>query len=126
MADYALMSGGFIRRVIDGAVLPPDPANTDYAAFLAWQKAGNAPDPAPVAPKPTVIPSGVFIDRFTQAEQIAIQSAIAGNPIVGLGLTRGLAKGQIDLAGAEVTAWMAKLVQLGLITQARSTEIATP
>jgi len=30
--------------------IPPDPANTDYAAYLEWVAAGNTPEPAPVAP----------------------------------------------------------------------------
>jgi hypothetical protein len=31
--------------------IPPDPANTDYAAYLEWVEAGNTPEPAP-APEP--------------------------------------------------------------------------
>jgi hypothetical protein len=27
--------------------IPFDPANTDYAAYLAWVEAGNTPEPAP-------------------------------------------------------------------------------
>lgn len=38
----------------DGTWIPSDPANTDYAAYLAWLEAGNIPEPAPkpLAPKP--------------------------------------------------------------------------
>jgi hypothetical protein len=35
-----------IQRVSDGAVIPFDPANTDYIAFLKWIEEGNVPTPA--------------------------------------------------------------------------------
>ena len=51
---YQLTTGTSILRLSDNAFIPPDPANTDYAAYLAWLEAGNTPDPAPepVAPVP--------------------------------------------------------------------------
>lgn len=39
-----------IKRIADGAFIPADPANTDYAAYLAWVDAGNTPEPAPEVP----------------------------------------------------------------------------
>jgi hypothetical protein len=32
-----------IERVGDGAIIPFDPANTDYQEYLKWLEEGNAP-----------------------------------------------------------------------------------
>jgi len=40
-----------IRRLEDGAIIPADPANTDYRNYMEWRKEGNEaadPDPLPV------------------------------------------------------------------------------
>jgi hypothetical protein len=47
---YQLTSGDTILRTTDGAFIPPDPANRDYAAYLAWLEEGNTPEPAPAPP----------------------------------------------------------------------------
>ena len=44
---YQLTASDLILRTTDGAFIPPDPANTDYQAYLAWVEAGNTPEPAP-------------------------------------------------------------------------------
>ena len=51
---YQLTTGNTILRLADNAFIPPDPANTDYAAYLEWVEAGNTPDPAPV-PEPAPV-----------------------------------------------------------------------
>jgi hypothetical protein len=45
---YQLTHHSDILRLSDNAFIPPNPANTDYAAYLAWVEEGNMPDPAPV------------------------------------------------------------------------------
>jgi hypothetical protein len=49
---YQLTQGDTILRTTDGAFIPADPANTDYAAYLEWLEAGNEPEPAPEPPEP--------------------------------------------------------------------------
>ena len=35
-----------IKRLSDGTLIPFDPDNTDYQAYLKWVEAGNTPEPA--------------------------------------------------------------------------------
>lgn len=51
---YQLTQGDTILRTADNAFIPPDPANTDYAAYLVWLDEGNTPLPAP-EPEPTPV-----------------------------------------------------------------------
>ena len=59
---YQLTTGEMILRLADNAFIPPDPANTDYQAYLAWLEAGNTPEPAP-EPEP--------VPELTPAEKLA-------------------------------------------------------
>lgn len=53
-AMYQLTNGDTILRTADNAFIPFDPANTDYAAYLAWLDEGNTPLPAP-EPEPAPV-----------------------------------------------------------------------
>lgn len=47
MINYSLVANSQMIARSDGALIPNDPSNTDYAAYLAWVAAGNTPAPAP-------------------------------------------------------------------------------
>jgi len=42
-----------ITRLADGASIPADMGNTDYASYLQWLSEGNTPEPAEIPPPPT-------------------------------------------------------------------------
>jgi hypothetical protein len=51
---YQRTQGDTILRLSDNAFIPPDLANTDYQAYLAWLDEGNTPLPAP-EPEPAPV-----------------------------------------------------------------------
>ena len=53
MADYKLTDNDTIIRTNDGASIPPDPANSDFAEYLEWVEEGNTPEAADPIPDPT-------------------------------------------------------------------------
>ena len=50
---YKLTDNTNIIRISDGAFIPADSANSDYANYLEWVEEGNTPEAADVPPAPT-------------------------------------------------------------------------
>lgn len=67
-----------------------------------------------------------FIERFTDAEQLAIVTVTQSNPQVKLWYDKLLASREVDFDDVRTQAGMTALVSVGLITSARSTIILPP
>lgn len=82
--NYKLTYSTSILRS-DGAYIPADPANSDYAAYLTWVSEGNVPLPyvAPAAEAPKVCSPAqglVALYALKQITEADVNAAIAGIP----------------------------------------------
>ena len=66
MADYQLTATEVVIRTEDGACIPNDPANRDWAEYQAWLADGGEPDP--YVPPPTAPGSDSML---TPAQNVA-------------------------------------------------------
>ena len=78
---YQLTQGDTILRLADNAYIPPDPANTDYQAYLEWAAAGNEPEPAsePDPPAPLTPAEKLAAAGLTVAELRELLGLNAGS-----------------------------------------------
>lgn len=117
---YTLHADRVVRE--DGAIIPLDPANTDYAQYLEWVAQGNTPD-APPPPDPRLalkaaatakrwgvetgaitLPNGVRVGTG-KADQDRITSVIANAALAGVTSVDFKAQsGWVTLTIAEVQA----------------------
>jgi hypothetical protein len=107
----------------------PATQETHIAAAVAagWTDVSASWPPAPAAPSaPTVISSSAFLDRFTDAEDIAIHTAAQTSAAVASFLTRLAVTKTIDLKNPKIEAAIKALVVANLLTAARETAILTP
>lgn len=70
--QYQLLDNSSAILREDGTIIPADPQNADYAAYLAWTEAGGEPAPAPFADK-----KAAAILRI-DADADAIRRAVVG------------------------------------------------
>jgi hypothetical protein len=73
---YQLTHCGCVVRLSDGAFIPPDPGNADYAAYLKWVAEGNTAQPADV---PTLAQQRAVAIRRIDADADAIYGDVLGN-----------------------------------------------
>ena len=69
-----------ITRLLDGAIIPNDPANTDHSEYLQWLSEGNTPLPADIPPiyiTTTVTMSQAQLALLAAGHLDAVESAVA-------------------------------------------------
>lgn len=79
MSAYQLTADG-VRRLADGAIIPPDEGNRDWREYQDWVAEGSQPEPAPVQPViiPSVVPAGDFVVALHQLGWIDdVKAAVA-------------------------------------------------
>jgi len=72
MTIYQLTTGDTIFRLTDNASIPPDPANTDYQAYLRWLEDGNTPLPAD-EPDPIPEPEPLTAQQKLEASGLTVE-----------------------------------------------------
>lgn len=83
----------------DGACIPADPANTDYANYLAWLAEGNTPEPADPPPEPTVAEK----IRAIEATYADAQAKVTRQALLALALEKACAEpAAVGLTQAQV------------------------
>lgn len=82
MTMYRLTATSSIVRTEDGASIPADPANRDYAAFLAWKQAGGMPEAyqPPPAPVPQVVTRFQALAALHEAGHLTAAQALFADP----------------------------------------------
>lgn len=73
---YKLTPTKSITRLTDGACIPVDPDNNDYAEYLKWVMAGNIVTPADVVPPPTKAQRIAALVATTGETRLTVQMTI--------------------------------------------------
>jgi len=91
---YKLQST-FILRLSDSACIPADPANIDYAQYLAWLAEGNTPEPT----DPPTPPTALEQIRALEARYADAQARVTRQALLALALDKAM----LDPAAARLT-----------------------
>lgn len=106
--SYHITANGGLVRDSDGAFIPNDPGNRDYAEFMSWQAEGNSA--VPYQP-----PAPTFADFQASAKVALDKTSVTMERI-----TEGVALGTTTLQAADVVAFMQYRRQLRTIISAKS------
>lgn len=134
MADYRLLpfgavipGVGAVMRTRDNQMIPFDPTNADYSAFLVWAALpGNTADPVAEPETPlagTTLSSLQLIERLTDAEQLAVVGAAIQTPAIMLWLIKCVGADYIDVRAPLTTAGIDFLIAQNLLDPARKAAI---
>ena len=103
--EYKLTNSDCIYRAADGAFIPTDPANTDYAVYLAWLSEGNTPEPADPPPTPTQAEIIAKYESALDAHLDAVAKAHRYNDRFSFALRAGFV-GPYQSEGIVFATWM--------------------
>jgi hypothetical protein len=104
-----------LRRALDGTVSIVFTEDATEAQRIAAQAVvDNWVEP----PEPRLVWALEFLDRFSEATQLAVVSAAQQNPSIRLWYDRLLANGSVDLNNARLIAGLNAMRDAGLMSQA--------
>jgi len=76
MADYQFTATDSIIRTEDGACIPNDPANRDYAEYQKWLAVPNTPDPYVPPPEPEPVPTNEQLVLYDHENRLRLQEDV--------------------------------------------------